>query len=54
MKMGFTEKEIGHMSFYKWKRLYRHYQKDYNFITKKGTYTITDEAKEEANNIVYF
>ncbi len=27
MRIGYTEKQVGHMTLYKWKKLYKSYQK---------------------------
>jgi hypothetical protein len=51
MKIGFSDTEVGHMSYFKWKKLYEHYKSMYNFETKKLLFeleeTETNEKKEE-------
>ena len=38
MHIGYTEKEIGHMYFKKWKALFEQFKKHHNMIVKKLTY----------------
>ena len=33
--MGFSEKEVGQMSYFKWEKLYKHFKDMHNFETKK-------------------
>lgn len=48
-KMGFTEKEVGHMTFYKFDKLYQAYKSifDTENILKFNKATYTDLEREE-------
>jgi hypothetical protein len=55
MKMGFTENEVGHMTYHKWKQLFQHFKAMHNFDMAQNFYDLEAEKKNEAeNNIVYF
>ena len=47
IEMGFTEKEIGHMTMYKFNRCYENYKKIYNFKKSDKIYILNDEEKSE-------
>jgi len=55
-KIGFTEKNIGHMTYYKWKRLYEHFKSMHNFETRKLLFTFKedDNKSESKENIIFF
>lgn len=36
--LGFTEKEVGHMTIKKWSLLYKHFRKYHNFCVKQGLF----------------
>ena len=38
MQIGYTEEQISHMYYKKWKALYKQFQKHHNMIVKKLTY----------------
>lgn len=53
--MGFTENEVGHMTYYKWKKLHEHYKKVYNFETNKFLFDLEQKDKvEKEENIINF
>ncbi len=45
--LGFTEKEVGHMTIRKWSLLYNHFKIYHNFCTKQGLFK---EEKETSQN----
>jgi len=47
IEMGFTEKEIGHMTMYKFNRCYENYKRIYNFKKSDKVYILQDENKSE-------
>lgn len=44
--LGFTEREIGHMTFKKWKLLYEHFQRYHNFKTQGNIFRVQREQKQ--------
>jgi len=46
-EMGFTEKEIGHMTMFKFNECFENYKKIYNFKKSDKLYVLRDEEKSE-------
>lgn len=42
-KLGFTFREIGHLTLGRWTDLFETYKRTYNFETKKGLYSLNEE-----------
>lgn len=51
--MGFSEKEIGHMSIYKWERLYDIYKKTFNY-EKRAFYKMPEPEEDEDYEFINF
>lgn len=45
-KLGFTYKQVGHMYFGFWSDLFDVHKKHYNFETKRGLYSFSDEEEQ--------
>lgn len=45
--LGFPEKEVGHMTLYKWNELFGHYKRFYNFKMQENLFKLEDENSEE-------
>lgn len=46
--LGFTEKEVGHMTLRKWSRLYKHFRAYHNFCIQQQLFK--DEEVTELDN----
>lgn len=45
--LGFSEREVGHLTLLKFYQLFEHYKKFYNFKMKNGLFKIEEENTEE-------
>ena len=52
--LGFTEKEVGHMTFYKWNKLYEYYKRFYNFKINKGLFEVEPTEEEKLESLEWF
>ena len=53
--LGYNEKEVGHWTFNKWKKLYDYFKKFHNFKVQEKLFEIENDSTEEveANNESY-
>lgn len=52
--LGFTEKEVGHFTFFKWNQLYEYYKRFYNFKTNKNLFKIDLNSEELEESYEWF
>ena len=44
--LGFSEKEVGHMTFRKWQKLFEHYKEFYNFKMENKLFKLESEEDD--------
>ena len=45
--LGYNEKEVGHWTFNKWKKLYEYFKKFHNFKVQEKLFEIENDSTEE-------
>ena len=45
--LGYNEKEVGHWTFNKWKKLYDYFKKFHNFKVQEKLFDIENDSSEE-------
>ena len=45
--LGYNEKEVGHWTFNKWKKLYDYFKKFHNFKVQEKLFEIENDSTEE-------
>ena len=45
--LGYTEREVGHLTYHKWKQQYDHYKADYDFKLSKVSYEKAYELTQQ-------
>lgn len=48
--LGFTEREVGHMTLKKWSKLYKHFRAYHNFCTRQQLFKedkVTETSDDE-------
>ena len=45
--LGYNEKEVGHWTFNKWKKLYDYFKKFHNFKVQEKLFVIENDSTEE-------
>lgn len=48
MRIGYTEKEVGHMYYGKWSRMFEQYKKQWNMMQNRMAY----KEKEEKSSVL--
>jgi len=52
--LGFTTKEVGHMTLKTWSSLYKHFQNYYDFTLSKKSFYELKKMKEKSESLEWF